>query len=81
LREGRVDLVQAAEEWAKAVESYIEQLEWRRAGEGTISEGLKTYLAAISDTIGSRQQPRLSREQALFIAGCNASHRDVSLNF
>ncbi len=81
LREGRVDLEKAAEEWASALEAYTEQLEWRRAGEGTISEGLKVYIAGISDTIGSRQQPRLSREQALFIAGCNANHRDVSLNF
>ena len=46
-----------------------------------LSDGVHTYLAAISDTVGARQQPQLSREQALYIAGCNAKHRDISLNF
>ena len=32
-------------------------------------------------TIGIRQQKRLSRDQALYVASCNAHHRDLSLNF
>jgi len=42
---------------------------------------VQAYDAAISGTIGLRQQPRLPREQALFIANCNSKHRDISLNF
>ena len=43
--------------------------------------GLAEYEKKIRDTIGLRQQPRLPREQALFVAGCNADHRDISLSF
>ena len=81
LREGREDRAKAAENWADAVNAYNAQIEWRQAASGHLSEGIRTYLDAISDTVGSRQQVRLSREQALYIAACNASHRDVSLNF
>ncbi|MBS35291.1 MAG: C4-dicarboxylate ABC transporter permease [Thiotrichales bacterium] len=53
---------------------------WR--GKATpLHEGLRRYEAAIKPTIGARQQERLSHEQALFVAGCSAGHRDISLNF
>ena len=38
---------------------------------------LQTYEAAIRDTIGLRQQARLSNEQATSFAGCLARHRDI----
>jgi len=81
LREGKEDREKAAGEWAKAMAAYAEQAEWRRAAEGDLHAGIRAYLAEISDTVGARQQPRLNRDQALFIAGCNAGHRDISLNF
>ncbi len=81
LREGKEDREKAATEYAKAVAKFGEQAEWRRAAEGELTAGLQAYAAAISDTIGSRQQERLNREQALFISACNAGHRDISLNF
>ena len=42
---------------------------------------LQTYEAEIRDTIGLRQQDRLSTEQATSISGCLARHRDISLSF
>jgi len=81
LRARSLDREKAAAELANATEAYQEQLIWRRAAEGELKSGIETYIAGISDTIGSRQQERLSREQALFIASCNAIHRDISLNF
>ncbi len=81
LREGREDREKAMEEWMRAVDEYRTQIDWRRAAEGDLREGVQAYLAAISETIGSRQQERLSRDQAVFIAGCNAAHHDISLNF
>ena len=42
---------------------------------------LQTYEAEIRDTIGLRQQERLSTEQATSISGCLARHRDISLSF
>lgn len=81
LREGREDREKASENWADAVAAFEEQTVWRRAAAGDLSTGVRAYLDAISDTVGSRQQDRLNRDQALHISGCNAAHRDVSLNF
>ena len=75
---GRTD--DAMEEWREAIEEYEEQASWRGPA-GALIPGLTSYLHHISDTIGARQQPELSRDQALFLASCNAHHRDLSLNF
>ena len=61
--------------------AYEEQIVWRADAAASLQPGLETYLGAISGTLGARQQQKLSREQALYIAGCNAGHRDLSLNF
>ncbi|MYH59305.1 MAG: TRAP transporter large permease subunit, partial [Boseongicola sp. SB0675_bin_26] len=81
LREGREDREKAAEDWSDAVAAFEAQIEWRRAAAGDLSNGVRTYLEAISDTVGARQQERLNRDQALHISGCIAAHRDISLNF
>ncbi len=65
----------------KAVAAYEAQAAWRTQAEQKVKPALEIYLAAMADTIGLRQQPKLSREQALYLASCNAVHRDVSLNF
>jgi len=75
------DRDKALAEYAKAIKVYDDQVVWRRAGEGALMDGIGAYLDGISDTIGARQQPKLSRKQALYLASCNASHRDVSLSF
>ncbi len=81
LRDGREDREAAMEEWVRAVDEYTAQTGWRKAAEGGLKEGVEVYLTEISETVGARQQERLSRGQAVFIAGCNAIHRDISLNF
>ena len=64
-----------------AVAAFEEQTVWRAAAAADVKPGIEAYLAAIADNVGARQQDRLSREQALYIAGCNAGHRDLSLHF
>ncbi len=81
LREGREDREKALKEWVRAVDEYHAQSGWRRAAEGKLRDGVQAYLAAIAETVGSRQQDRLSRAQALYVAGCNAVHQDLSLHF
>ncbi len=66
---------------AEAQELFASELEWRSRAQAELLPELQVYDAAIRDTIGLRQQPRLPREQALFIASCNSKHRDISLNF
>ena len=65
----------------KAVELYAEQQKWRAGAATALSGGLAEYKSVVRDTIGIRSQPKMSREQALFVAGCQSHHRDISLNF
>ncbi len=42
---------------------------------------LVSYLEKTKDSIGLRSQDGFSRDLALYLARCNANHRDLSLNF
>lgn len=81
MRPNKLDREKAMKEYNKAIALFEEQKVWRAAAETQLRPGIEAYLAGIASTVGARQQPRLSRDQALFIAGCNAGHRDLSLNF
>lgn len=75
------DREKASEEYEDAIAAYAEGKAWRAAAETDIRPGLTAYLEAISGTLGSRQQTRLNRDQALFLANCQSYHRDISLFF
>lgn len=77
----RADRGKGEKELQKAFEMYEEDLAWRQRAQTDLLPPLVEYEAAISDTIGLRAQSRLPREQALYVAGCNAGHRDIGLNF
>ena len=64
-----------------AEEKFKEQLGWRTAAAQSLVPGLQEYERSIRTTLGTRQQDKMTREQALFVAGCSAGHRDISLNF
>lgn len=81
LREGREDRDKAISEYAAAITAFEEQQRWRNVAQNDLKAGVTAYSTAISENVGSRQQARFSRDQALFLAGCNAIHRDLSLNF
>jgi len=65
----------------KAIELYTEEMAWRNEAEEAVGAQLKTYEEQMRGTIGIRQQERLNREQALFVAACNSHHKDLSLHF
>lgn len=75
------DREKALGEYEKALAEYEAQAEWRGPAEATVRAGLETYIEALSGTLGIRLQKRFNREQALYMARCNADHRDISLNF
>jgi tripartite ATP-independent transporter DctM subunit len=81
LRSNRLDREQAAADYADAVQAYQAQTAWRGVASETLKADVQAYMNAVSETIGARQQPHLSRSQALFLANCNAVHRDLSLSF
>ena len=71
----------AAQSMQDAVAAFEADLAWRQRAFTDLAPGLEVYAAAISDTIGLRGQPRLPREQALYVAADSAGHRDIALNF
>jgi len=76
------DYEDAAEEFAEGMEAFEFEKTWRlEARDANLLAAIQSYDAAIQNTIGLRQQPRLPREQALYVASCSADHRDISLNF
>ena len=81
LRGGNPDPEKSAQNIEDAIAALDENLQWRLAADAALRPGLSQYLDAISNTIGLRSQPRLPREQALYVASCRAVHRDISLNF
>lgn len=65
----------------KATKEFEKEIGWREEALGTLEQPLAEYQEKLKGTLGIRLQDRLSREQALFVARCNADHRDISLNF
>ena len=56
-------------------------MQWRTEADNSLAAPVAEYEEAIRSTIGIRQQSRLSKDQALYVAACDADHRDISLNF
>lgn len=81
LKARKPDKEKALAQIDKAVAAFQAQMQWREQAKAELVPGLQTYEAAIRTTLGLRLQDKMSREQALFVASCNAGHRDLSLNF
>jgi len=81
LKRRKPKIEKALKLYDKALKAYESQKGWRVSAEKTLRPGLETFLNAIKPTLGIRSQPRLTREQALFLAWCGSNHRDISLNF
>ena len=81
LRRKTPDVEKAMRNFDQAVERFRAELAWRSRAATDLAPGLAAYELAIRDTIGVRQQDRLTGEQASALSGCLAVHRDISLNF
>ncbi len=81
LRSRTPDKERALTEIDAAVEEYAQQSAWREAADQQLKAGISAYVDALRPTIGIRAQRKLTREQALFVAGCSSGHRDISLSF
>lgn len=81
MRGDNPDMNEAMAHMEKAVDLYIAELTWREKAFAQMATPLQEIDSVISGTIGLRQQSRMTREQALYVASCNSHHKDVSLNF
>ena len=55
--------------------------DWVEEAKEPLEESLNTYLEKTKGSLGIRAQDRFSKDLALYLARCNANHRDLSLNF
>ena len=60
---------------------FDKEVKWRRDAQENLMPELEKYNLVIKNNIGLRLQSRLTKEQAKFVAMCNSTHRDISLNF
>ena len=81
IRGNNPDPEAAAAALVEANAEFDRAIAWRTEAIEKLAPAIAEYRNAIGDPIGLRGQPRLPRDQALFVAHCNAAHRDVSLSF
>jgi hypothetical protein len=65
----------------KAIEIFNAQHLWREQASTQLLPHIRNYEQAIRGTIGLRQQKRLAKTEALYVAACTSGHRDISLHF
>lgn len=64
-----------------ALKKYTAQTEWRAKVSPNVLAGFSKYNEGLLGTLGIRSQRKMTREQALYVASCSSSHKDISLNF
>ena len=58
-----------------------QEIDWRKSSSIELLPKLNKYNEIIKNNIGLRLQSKLTKDQAKFVAACNADHKDISLNF
>ena len=81
LRARKPDLEKANKAYEKVREQLRDEVAWRKAAAAKLLAGLERYNEATRDNIGLRQQARLPRDIALYVASCNSDHRNLELYF
>ena len=64
-----------------ALDLLKQDIKWREIAFQQLLPSLNKYEKEIRDTIGLRSQTNLTKEQAIYVAECNAHHEDISLHF
>jgi len=76
------DKDKAQNEAQNALTAFAEEVDWRsETSSQDLLSKVETYEREIRGTIGLRQQQNMPRDAGLYLAACNAGHRDISLNF
>ncbi len=75
------DTAAALENHGEAVDALEAEIAWRTQAARDLLPKVEAYETAIAGTIGLRQQERLPRDIALYVASCNSAHRNISLSF
>jgi 5-bromo-4-chloroindolyl phosphate hydrolysis protein len=66
---------------SQAMDLLTAEIQWRQRAFMDMAPALSSYNLAIKDSIGLRQQERMSIDLATTISACMSSHKDISLQF
>ena len=66
---------------SQAMDLLTAEIQWRQRAFMDMAPALSSYNLAIKDSIGLRQQERMSIDLATSISACLSSHKDISLQF
>lgn len=80
-RNGDSDRTAASAALAEALAAYRAEVAWRQNAAARLSEPLADYEALLQESIGVRQQQRLTTALAEEVASCRSEHKDISLYF
>ena len=81
LKKDGVDINEIKKLINKANEIFLLEKEWRKKAEVELLPQLVKFDNSIKTTMGLRQQEKLTKEQAKYVAACRSTHKDISLNF
>ena len=81
LKKKKTDYVKVKKDFEKAYNLYIQKNNKLKLVDDKIVSELENYLKIVSNSIGVRQQSKLPRELALYLADCRASHKNLTLFF
>ncbi len=81
LTKRKPDQQKAIKELKRGVDEFVKEVTWRKRAAKELLPGLIAYDDKIKNSIGLRQQERLTSEQAAEIAVCKSFHQDISLSF
>ena len=81
LKKKKIDYVKIRKNFEKAYSLYTKKNNQLKMVDNKIADKLENYLNTTSTSIGVRQQNKLPRELALYLADCRASHKNLTLFF
>ena len=81
LKKKKIDYVKVKKDFEKAYNLYMQKNNKLKLVDDKIVSEFENYLKIVSTSIGVRQQSKLPRELALYLADCRASHKNLTLFF
>ena len=81
LKKKNVNYIKVREYFNQSFKLYRQKLNDIKNVKNNIAPKLKGYLDIVGTSIGVRQQSKIPRELALYLAKCRASHKNLSLYF
>lgn len=81
IKKKTVKIDRVMKDFDNLIKIYNKKAKWLDKADSKLRNQVQSLLNETAYTIGSRNQKKLPRETALFIAKCNSGHKDISLNF